>query len=62
MSRREFKDLTHAYYLDPGYIRHFLRITKDNALDYFAWSQFYDKDSNNEKLRIQYATSLDKLK
>ncbi|CDW89392.1 mediator of rna polymerase ii transcription subunit 6 [Stylonychia lemnae] len=61
--KKEYKDLEHIQFILPEFLNDFSRITKDISLDYFYYSPFYDKESNNEKLKCQQQQqSLDKLK
>eukprot|EP00347_Sterkiella_histriomuscorum_P000469 403375738 len=59
--KREYKDYGVICYFDTGFLQYYTRVTKDNAMEYFCNSPFYERDSNNERLR-QQNLPLDKLK
>ncbi|KND04822.1 uncharacterized protein SPPG_00525 [Spizellomyces punctatus DAOM BR117] len=48
----EDQDLTQISWRDPAFLQHF-GLGEHNVMDYFALSEFYDKSSINEQLRMQ---------
>ncbi|TPX56425.1 hypothetical protein SpCBS45565_g08419 [Spizellomyces sp. 'palustris'] len=48
----EDQDLTQISWRDPAFLQHF-GLGEHNVMDYFAMSEFYDKSSINEQLRMQ---------
>lgn len=46
------KDLLNRSFMDPIFLQQFA-LTRENALEYFCRSPFYDISSNNETLRMQ---------
>jgi mediator of RNA polymerase II transcription subunit 6 len=52
MSNDDDKSVLNRSFLDPIFLQQFA-LTRDNALEYFSRSPFYDPLSNNETLRMQ---------
>ena len=59
-TENEDVSLLNRSFIDPIFLQQF-PLTRENALEYFARSPFYDEKSNNETLRMQ-GTSMSHLK
>jgi mediator of RNA polymerase II transcription subunit 6 len=54
-------DIRNISFMDTQWLQHVRVLTRDNVLDYFALSPFYDSKSNNQAIRAQ-GVSMDHLK